>query len=392
MLQSLGRGLGVCAKRRACMPFYLTSSLSSHITYARNDTVATYRDADGKLQRVAGADIPRFDHDEAGNPLGLLIETTTQNKITLHNTTPYVTITGVSTTGTATIDVITDSIALSAAGMEELVTEYVFRVIGGASGGDVILPGTTGNTSVHSFSAYARIVSGVSATLTHTGSSAGTQTITGSTWARYRLENQTISGSSVQMKFAVPAGVTMLFILTQMEQNRFCTSPIVTSGGATTRQRDEVYITLAGKDFWSISEGHLLARYRPLGQTGVDQHPIIAHSGNSNNTIGFRLSGSTFFLQGNVRAGGSSKMASSDATVHIAGVETVSLVTWKSGQAVIARGASQISGTYSGDPSGLTTLQIGARHSGNDPFCGHVSMFEVGKKFLTDGQISGKLL
>jgi hypothetical protein len=390
MLQYLGRGLGMAMKRRLTSNFYLTNFLPGVISYTRNDTVATYRDAFGKLQRVAGAHTPRFDHDEQGNALGLLVETTTQNKITLHNATPYITITGVSTTGTATIAAVTDEEALSAAGLEQVVTGYVFQATGGASGGDVVLPGTTGNTSTHSFSSYARIVTGASATMSHSGSAAGTKTITGSEWKRYKLENETISASSVQMKFVIPAGVTMLFILPQIEQNRFCTSPIITSGGATSRQRDEVNIDLGGKDFWNEAEGHLLAHYRPMGQTGSDQHPVIAHSGNSNNSIGFRLSASGFFLQGNVRAGATAKMASTVSSEHVIGVATRALITWKSGQAILANPINQITGTYSGDPSGLSILQIGARNGGLDPFIGHISRIEVGGKFLSAEQISGK--
>jgi hypothetical protein len=198
------------------------------------------------------------------------------------------------------------------------------------------------------------------------------------------LDNQTISGSGVQMRITVPAGVTVLFILPQMEQNRFSTSPIITSGSAATRQRDDVSISLSGKRFWNETAGWLLARYRVMGNMAVDQHPVIAHSGNSNNCIGIRMAAATFYLQGNVRANSTIKMSLSGNLDHALATNYTGLITWKSGYACVSGQGGTVSGTYSGDPTGLTTLQIGARSGGNDQFFGHIAKIEIGRQCLNN--------
>lgn len=371
----------------------LTASLPSVFTYARNDTVATVRNASGKLL-ASVADAPRIDHTVAGMPLGMRIEGSRQNKITVYNASPVDTTGLTIASGTPVLSIVTDASALTAAGLDQTGNGNVFRIDNSGAGTtcDVDFDGTTGNTNPHSFSIWARETTGAIARLKRGGSGSNTVTIAGSSYARYKLENETPSSSTNKLRVQVNAGGIVYCILPQLEEAVFCSSEIITSGAAATRQRDDLTIaSLDTKSFWNISQGYLLARYRPAGSNGADQYPLSVHDGSSSNTIGFRLKASDFSLQANVRAAGASKCSLDNATQHGAGIVTAAALTWKSGQSWMIGNGVPVSAAYSGDPAGIATLQCGARNGGSDPFFGHVEYVEIGRVFKTPQQLSARL-
>lgn len=107
-----GKGLPVVFVPSRGFPVALSPSLDlkfidgifdSRITFSRPDatTCATYRDSTGTRQ-LAAANIPRFDHDVNGNPLGLLIERQNTNFL-LNSLTPATQTTASLSTGTYTL-------------------------------------------------------------------------------------------------------------------------------------------------------------------------------------------------------------------------------------------------------------------------------------------------
>lgn len=99
-----GRIIGPAAGIRPSLNLdFINGYWDSRLNFARADSVtcATYRDSAG-VRQTAAANVPRFDHDIAGNPLGLLIEPTRTNYL-LNSTTPATQTTGSLGTGTYTL-------------------------------------------------------------------------------------------------------------------------------------------------------------------------------------------------------------------------------------------------------------------------------------------------
>jgi len=243
--------------------FDLTGALDADLTYARADTVATVIDSAGKLKKCASNEY-RLQHTSAGIPLGFLTEVSRVNRFTNFSAVPTA-VADFSVTGDATINVTTDAVAIAAAKLENVVTGNVFIATGGAGGGTVVLPGTTGSVSASSFSAYARVVSGTTANLSHNGSGALSAAFTNTAYQRILLENQIPSSTGVQMVFDIPAGTTIHFILPQIEVGPYASSPIVTAGAAATRQADNLHVaSFNTKEYFNIDEMSIFCEYTPL--------------------------------------------------------------------------------------------------------------------------------
>jgi len=171
MLHYLGRGLSGLRSTTAVQTItppvsssvklfdFMTGSLPLEFNYTRSDSAATTRNASGKLVAVL-ANTPRFDHDEAGNALGLRIEPVSTNKCTNTNVNPTDT-SGFTKGGDAnsTISVV-DAPAglLEAADLEQLCTNgkvFYLDNSAGTSNAYVDIAGEVGNTNIHSASVYA---------------------------------------------------------------------------------------------------------------------------------------------------------------------------------------------------------------------------------------------
>ncbi len=394
MTLSLGRGLApLSSPLPTVQVFKLTAALSPLFTYTRNDTVATCRNASGKLAQMV-ANAVRFDHDAAGNPLGVLCEGSRQNKCTLHNANPTVT-TGVSAaSGSPTITVAADLAALQAAGLDGVCTGNVFKIEAGGSDCDVDFAGATGNTNAHSFSLWARCTAG-SASLQRSGTGGGTTAIAGTAYARYRLENVTPSGSSVTLRVHVPAGGVVYCILPQVEEAAFCSSEIVTAGAAATRAATSLAVSsLNAKSWFSPNDGFMVARYRPyVTAVGASQFIVACHSGNTNNTIGCRLHTSDADLQGWIRrdAGTTIHSASTDRAV-MRGILHAAGLSWTANEAVlVGNGAYNLTTWAGANPSGITELNAGHRNGAAEMLWGHITEIAVGCGYKTPGGLGARM-
>lgn len=392
MLMTLGRGLSPAASSLAARAFDLTAALPSEITYTRNDTVATRRNASGKLVALA-AHAARFDHDAAGNPLGLLVEGSRQNKSLLYSASPTTTTGLTVASGAPTLSIVTDATALAAAGLDQIGNGNVFKIDAGGADCDVDLDGTTGNTNPHSFSLYARLVGGSIARLKRSGTASNYLSFSGASYVRYKLENETPSGTTNKMRLQVNAGGVLYFILPQIEEGAFCSSAIVTSGAAATRAADEVKITAPGGKFWfSEKQGYAAVRYRPLVLgLSSDQFVLTLHSGNSNETIGVRVNKTDKDIQAWFRSGNVSLNSLSNDVPNGAGALHALGVAWKPGSGTILQNGVARVQAYSPSPTGLTEANFGHRNSVSEPLWGHVEQVEIGSRTITPGALSARM-
>lgn len=246
----------------------LTSSVPSGFAYTGGSATSTYRDNTGEL-RLGALNTARFSHTIDGVPLGYLSEEARTNLCTNHNATPAVT-TNVSVTGTCTVTLVTDATALGVAKLTNVVTGNVFQATGGASGGTVIIAGGNGATGPASAQMYARDV-------TSTGASFGitpvptTKAISGSSYTLYQANNMTATATTDTIVITIPAGVTINFILNQLEAKTFCGSIIKTAGASATRAADLMrHATIANISGFNASEGTIIASVNPLSESGVD--------------------------------------------------------------------------------------------------------------------------
>lgn len=72
------------SKKLAFVPIISLSffdGLPNGVTFARSTAVTTYLGSNGYIQRTTSANEPRFEYDSFGNPLGLLFESSTTNRL-----------------------------------------------------------------------------------------------------------------------------------------------------------------------------------------------------------------------------------------------------------------------------------------------------------------------
>lgn len=404
MLVNLGRGLSPLKSGTVSAPsaqqdaaLVLTAVLPDGMAYLRADTVATRRNASGKLEAVA-ANAPRFDHDTGGNPLGILIEGAVANKCTNTNVNPTTTA-NMTKAGdaAATLTVASDAAALATAGLDALCTSgMVYKLDNSAGTGTayVDIGGTTGNTNPHTFSVWARGNSGTIGAISRTGTGAASVNMQGGIdYRRYVLANETPNVSTVQMRIRANAGKIIWFVLNQMEEMPFATSEIVIAGAAATRAADRLTYDLVGKSWFNVAQGYIGLRYRPKGfMPATYQYLLVADNGSSSNdTVGFRLNITANDIGAYVRAGGVSQNSFSNNDVHLVGCMNAGGITWQAGSSMTLSGGKTISKTYAANPAGITTLNIGARTGGAEPFFGHVSKVVVGAQVKTVAALGAKL-
>lgn len=373
------------------------SSLPAGVTYVRNEAVASVRNASGKLV-ASSAHAPRFDHDSSGNALGLLVEGSVVNKCTNTNCNPSAT-TNMTKGGDAasTLSVVSDSAALAKAKLDAICTNgNVFRLdnSGGSTTAYVDISGTTGNTNPHTFSVWIRGDAGGAGSLTRTGSGGSSVNITGGlAYQRVVLGNETPNASSNSMRIRANAGRVLYFILNQLEEMPFATSEIMTAGAAATRASDRVTLSLAKTSYFSEASGYIGMRYRPKGFLAATyQYMFVADNGsNSQNTMGIRGNYGAQDISAYVRAGNVSQNSNSNNDTHIAGAMNACGITWGPGESTILSGGTANTKTYASDATGITTLNIGARTAGADPFFGHITKLVIGKGHKSTAALGAKL-
>lgn len=217
-------------------------------------------DCTGKLV-LFGSNVPRI------TCAGLLVEEARTNKSTNTNVNPA-SVTGVGLSGdpAAVLSVVDDSANLAAIGLGGNV--YKLDNSAGVAVAVAGLPGVTGNTNPHVVSAYVR---GAGSASVYLSNSAVAGSALPSSYTRLTRPVTPSAGTNTMQIRAEP-GAVVYFILNDLEEGAFATSPIAVNGAAATRPADAIILsglsipvsamTFAGQGVWPANTafGGRLAR------------------------------------------------------------------------------------------------------------------------------------
>jgi hypothetical protein len=165
------------------------------------------------------------------NPLfvpGTLFEESRTNKCTCRKANPTDT-SNITKSGdaAATLTVVDDTAALTAAGLDKICTSgKVYKLDNSAGTGNAfaVIAGVTGNTNKHSYSVYARKTVGDGSLV---DSAVGwSVAIPSSVYTKVVQENQTPPTTTNLLAIKAEATAVVYFILPQLEEGAFCTSEI----------------------------------------------------------------------------------------------------------------------------------------------------------------------
>jgi len=183
---------------------------------------------------------------------GMLVEPAMTNKLTCMKSNPTAT-TNITLTGdgAAVLSVVTDPATyLSGAGLADICTTnkiYKWDNSLGVGAAIAVLGGTTNNVNVHSYSMY--IIAAVGAGTVYLRTDAADAVAIPATFQRLKKENVTPDTTARQVRIAIDAGAIVYFILPQLEESPFCTSPIAPAAdtaAAQTRTARVVSASTAG--------------------------------------------------------------------------------------------------------------------------------------------------
>lgn len=223
---------------------FTTGVLPAGVTFARA-TTGSYRDSSGALQ-LAPVDVPRFDHTTTGAIRGLLIEAAATSKLTVRNANPTVVSDLVSSAWSGVnLSIVTDAAELAAAKLSGVVgTVLKIEADGSIASAAISLPGVTGSTNPHVFSAYARVVNGqISLRGAGTGTTFVRTDISPGGYARHEVQFQPGNTSAFCRIYTETATTLAYVALPNMTEATLRSSVIVQNGAATTRAADIARIT-----------------------------------------------------------------------------------------------------------------------------------------------------
>ena len=169
---------------------------------------------------------------------GMLIEPAMTNKCTCRKSNPT-DLTNVMKSGDAAsvLSVVSDAAALTAAGLSDICTSgmvYELNNTAGTTTAYASISGSTGNTNPHSGSIYAYKIGIPNASFTVDG---GTPAISApTTFTKLLLQNFTPGGTTTKLLAVASAGAKIRFILPQLEESAFCTSPIASAADTAASQ------------------------------------------------------------------------------------------------------------------------------------------------------------
>jgi len=368
------------------------NSLPSDFIYERNDTVSTYRDGTGVL-RTASLNVPRYDHTMTGVPIGLKIEGAMENKCTNNNVTPSSTVGLTVSVGTPLITFPDDLSALETVGLHEIGGGKVIKIDNSANGDScsVDFDGACGNVNPHSFSIWARMGAG-NGDLRRTGSGTSTAVISGNSYKRYRLENEIPSFTGVKMRVRLNPGAVMYCLLNQIEESLFTTSEILVTGASATRQQDIVYCNnLVALPYFDETQGYIALRYHPTRQLEGDiKYLMVASDGTTANTIGLRLDGNNS-LRGFVRSASANKHSAGNNDYHLMNQTHVAGISWEDNQTAIVSGGLSNTQTYTGNPTGISRLNVGTLSGATGLFWGHIQSLSMGKTAIDLTELASRM-
>ncbi len=373
---------------------FLGPSMPSPFQYFRSDTVATYRDSTPKWIKSAAVNDPRFDHDAAGNPLGLLMEPSRTNKTTQRNFAPTdttgITIISGTLTATAVDYAPVASATIDGVSIAGLTNGKAIKLENTGGGSAVIqLSEQAGNTNTH---AYRILVAGsAGGALSHgnVALSDGTgitsfNPAAADTFYELTRDNVAVGNAIRYLRWSLPAGRTIYILGTQFEEGEYVTSPIVTAGATATRGHNRILLTtIASLTAWNESEGAMVGEFTPRRDgrdtLSSDQFLLVASNGTGINDA-FGVNMITPRGKGRARvAAAATQFANNDIDGGFVRGKTYPLgISWQNGvtsKAFVGAGVFE-NFTMSAAATGFTRMYIGGRDTGNS-LAGHVRKVKI---------------
>jgi hypothetical protein len=231
----------------------LTIDFAANKAWTRNNPVTDSVDAvdltragsvlmlgpDGYEEFAAG-ELARIDG------IGAQVAPARVNKCTNYNANP-VDLTGVSLTSSpaeATLTLVDDTAALVASGFGGLISSglqngKVYKLDNslGAGTAQAQISGVVGDLNPHTITAYARGSGGRARTRLSTVTDGSAYTVLTDTYQRLRV-TLTPTATTETARIQAEPGVTVYFILNQLEEGSYASPPIITSGAAVSRPGD----------------------------------------------------------------------------------------------------------------------------------------------------------
>lgn len=311
--------------------------------------------------------------------LGFAIPEGRTNKCTNYNANPT-DLTNVTKSGDAasTLSVVDDTAALLASGLQNICTSgkvYKLDNSAGSTEAFAAIEGTSGNTNAHSFGAFVRGSGGGRVLLSSGGAAAQNYPTLAATYQRVTAANKTPASTGQKMTCSATAGSVIYFILNQLEEGAFATSPIVVAGASATRAARVPSITgpaatafLNAKSLYAqtnsglgISTGARIVDFGGTQLIGFSSTSVLRASNGTNNADATLGSGSyTTRVKG------------------AAGFDASSITSKANG------GSQATSANAWGTPSG--TVYLGNRSAGDRALNGRLEKIMVGPaKGMFDG-------
>lgn len=377
---------------------FMAATLPSAFTYTRNDSVATRRNANGNIEAVP-ANTPRFDYDESGAPLGLRIEPPSTNKCTNHNVNPTTTA-GLSLSGDAAAVVsVVDAPAgmLSDAGLEDICTNGKVFYLDNTAGSAIAFldfDGEVGNVNPHSMRLYAASSGGYAGTFTLLGAT-DNMAFSSTEMTEHLLENITPNHPTRKMRINVLAGKGVYFILSQLEEMPFCTSPIITAGAAATRQREVcVALNLDSAAWFSDTAGALVGEAVFDHPTGfAEQYAVLATQGQGfSNALGLFLTGTASSQMRARDIANNVNLHTEDIHRPIANRRMPFAMSWNASESYAVAGPMRYNRVArTAQAAGITNLYVGGRPYGN-AMSGWIRTLKVYNGFQTMSALGADMI
>lgn len=327
------------------------------------------------------------------NPLtmpGFLCEPARTNKCTCMKRNPTVT-TNMSPSGTGTnggLSIVTDMSAITAAGLERSCTLGAFYRLNNSTGSSTATVNMTsagfGNTNPHSMSAFVKHSGG--ACVLRFDSNAGAVIVPQSSiFVRVKSENVTPTSQYNQLQITAGPGAIVDFILPQLEEGAFATSPICQLDQTASEARLATVLTYptAGK----IRSNNMAFRMIVVPNAGGNINSYIFATKNGSDEFELKTHSSGQLMLLKYTSGVSTSVTISKSLVMSQPIEILCYTSSTVGMQIAYRTYSDGWSSWA-DSSVLgstaakanapigTTMQIGAL-DGNSQFTGNISLFDT---------------
>jgi hypothetical protein len=342
---------------------------------------------------IVAATCPRVDYDPVTHAcLGLRVEAASTNKCTNFNANP-VDLTNVgfvnATNGLATLAVVDDAAELAAAGLSVICSSgKVFKLDNslGNSLASALPAGGPGNTNTHTVSAWMR------------GTGTGSVRFSGSvppseafpaTYER-RTRTATPPTTSSNLVVSVAAGSVVYFILNQLEELAFATTPIVVAGAAVTRTADSVLISgVAFTAFYSQTEGTVYVEHSVARDSADAIFPsaMAISDGTANNRLTMYTATSNDGTWASSVVGGVTQASIGTWPTMIYGAFTKAAFTYKVDDLALCIAGGTVQTDTSALVPTVSQLEIGSRGVGSNMLNGHIKRLTYWPTRLTNAQL-----